>query len=113
MRRILTVLIMFFAFGGMLSAEPRKLDKALEKKINAFKKGPSGDDKKSTQDNRKVRVIIQTYGDPQGSGVADHVQKKLGKVLYNFNSFNGILAELDISALEDTAEHPGISRVSM
>src|SRR2546426_3969723 len=109
MRRILTVLILLFAFTGPIAAaESGKFDKALDKKVKDFKKGVTSD--KDKGNNGKVRVIIQTTGDPDSTGVSDYVRKNQGRVLNKFGSFPGIAAELPLSALENAASHSAVAR---
>src|SRR2546428_7983815 len=106
MRRFFAVLIFLFAFGGVIEAQPRKVDRAIERTIKDYKADKSG---KSKSD--KVRVIIQTNGDPDATGVSNDVQKKQGKILHKFGSFPGIAAELSIDEIENTAANRAIFRI--
>src|SRR5690349_16679770 len=108
MRRILTALILLFAFTGPLAAESSKFDKALDKKVNDSKKG----DKDKNKGDEKVRVIIQTTGDPDSTGVTEDV-KKNGKVCKQFSIFPGLAAELPVSAQEHAASNSAVGRISL
>src|SRR5262245_19538958 len=112
MRRILTVLVMLVAFEGMLAAQSSKFDSDLSRRNRDFKNGNSGSnkskDKDKDKDNGKVRVIIQTDGDPDSSGATGHVTKNGGKVLGKFSGFPGFVAELPLAALENASSHSRI-----
>src|SRR5262245_42781233 len=120
MRRILTVLVMLVAFEGMLAAQSSKFDSDLSRRNRDFKNGNSGKskdedkskDKDKDKDNGKVRVIIQTDGDPDASGATGHVTKNGGKVLGKFSGFPGFVAEIPLAALENASSHSRIKRVS-
>jgi len=118
MRRILTVLIMLVAFEGMLAAQSSKFDSDLSRRNRDFKNGNSGKSKDEDKgkdkdkDNGKVRVIIQTDGDPDASGATGHVTKNGGKVLGKFSGFPGFVAEIPLAALENASSHSRIKRVS-
>src|SRR5215470_10766449 len=118
MRRILVVFILVFAFEGLLAAESDKLDKALQKQIkksqtngNSGQGSPNSGPGNGTA-NGKVRVIIQTDGDPDSSGVTEFVNKQ-GKVLYKFRVLSGIAAELPLPAVVHAAAHSRVRRVSL
>src|SRR5262245_10204744 len=110
MRRILRVFIVVFAFEGLLAAQSEKLDKALQKQIKKSQtngnsgpgSGNSGPGKGNA--NARVRVIIQTAGDPDSTGLSDFVNKH-GKVLHKFRVFSGIAAELPLTAIQQAAAH--------
>jgi serine protease AprX len=117
MRRILAVFIFLIAFGGALEAAS-KFDKALDKKVQDFNKEKDknkGSDKGKGKDKGKetVRVIIQTLGDPDGTGVSEEVQKRHGRVFHKFWSFRGIAAELPLEELENASKHRGVSEISL
>jgi serine protease AprX len=115
MKRIFAAIVIMLMSVGMLAAQSSKLDKALDKKVKEFKNnGNSGKDKEGkAADKEKVRVIIQTTGDPDAAGVSEFVTKKDGKLLQKFESFSGIAAEISLEELENTASQSAVARISL
>jgi serine protease AprX len=109
MRRILTILTFIVAVSSAFGAPPPKFDKGLQKKVDDSKKGGSNQGKA----NGTVRVIIQTTGDPDTTGVTDQVKKNQGKVLGRFRSFPGLVVEMPITAVENASSHSAVAHVSL
>ena len=105
MKRILVLLAIFLLACGSGLAGPRNFDKSLEKQIEDYKKG-----KKTGSD--KVRVIIQTLGDPDSQGVSGEVGRNGGKTVHKFETFDGIAAEIPVSQLEKLGGHGAAMLVS-
>jgi serine protease AprX len=107
MRKILGALIVLLACAGMLSAQNSKLDGALDRKVRDFKKSGNSD-----RGNGPVKVIIQTNGDPDASGVSALIRGKGGRVSSKFSIFQGIAAELPLAVIESVAAQSAIARIS-
>ena len=105
MRRFFWVLAAFLLACGSGLAGSKDVDKSVEHRIADFKSG-----KKPGSD--KVRVIIQTVGDPDVRGVSDVVSKAGGKAVQKFGTFDGLVAEVPVSQLERVRNHPATVRIS-
>ncbi len=105
MRRTFIVLLMVMMTSGLAMAAPKNFDQSLQKRIDDFKRG-----KKNGPD--KVRVIIQTAGDPDEQGISNEVLKGGGKAFGKFETFGGLAAEIPVSQLEKMSSHRATLRIS-
>jgi serine protease AprX len=106
LRRFICLLTLCLWLGTAAFAGPGDVDKAVKQKIDAYKAG-------NKEGTSKVRVIIQTVGDPDLGGVSALVGRAGGKVREKLEAVTGISAEVDINQLEKLSSVPGIKRISL
>jgi serine protease AprX len=112
MRRILVVLALLLTFGGLLEAQPGKLDSALQRKLRDLHANGNSGPSSGQGNGLRVRVIIQTNGDPDKTGVSDYVRKRGGNVSHKFVSFPGIVADLPLAEVANAAAQSAVTKVS-
>jgi serine protease AprX len=122
LRRTVLCLVIFFLSVGTLAAQSgRKFDRALEERVKKARdsrgKSKSGSKGQGSAGSgsavEKVRVIIQSDGDPDGGGVSEHVRKNRGAVGHKFETFAGMAVEIPVDDLETLSSHSKIKRVSL
>src|SRR5688572_23358697 len=105
MRKFWCLLIAILVINGFAFAESNKVDRALQERQKSRNQGD-----KSGAD--RVRVIIQTSGDPDAQGVSDALEKAGGRKDQKFETFSGLAGEMSVDEIEKLSRHVGVTRIS-